>query len=156
MLDRRPLIEPVHVGTVGGRPLRFFRSPLADGRPDMPWHSVDDLHRCLGMNRAMRKFFLAKLREGKQAQAHHTIATAEGIAVVAPHFMAQGTLDALIDDQRIAPASTRTEYDREGSEALGKLMPPALEFGTDAWFAWMKAAMHRWGTPSFAGGRDDA
>jgi hypothetical protein len=30
------MIEPLHVATVGGHPLRFFRSPLNDGRPDFP------------------------------------------------------------------------------------------------------------------------
>jgi hypothetical protein len=112
----------------------------------MPWHAVDDLHRCLGMNRSMRKFFLARLREGKQAGAHHTIATADGIAVIAPHFMAQGTIDALVEDRGIASAAVGNEYYRAGSEALKKLIPPTLEFGTDdAWLAWVAAATNRWG-----------
>jgi hypothetical protein len=44
------IIAPLHVGIVGGQPLRFFRSPLNDGRPDLPWHAVDDLQQCLRLN----------------------------------------------------------------------------------------------------------
>jgi hypothetical protein len=40
------IIKPLHIGTVAGRTLRFFRTPLNDGRPDFPWHSFDDLNRC--------------------------------------------------------------------------------------------------------------
>ena len=28
-------VEPVHSATVAGKPLRFFRTPLDDGRPDL-------------------------------------------------------------------------------------------------------------------------
>ena len=30
------MIKPLHIATVGGQPLRFFKTPLNDGRPDMP------------------------------------------------------------------------------------------------------------------------
>jgi hypothetical protein len=130
--------QPLHVGTVSGQPLRFFKTPLDDGKPDLPWHAVDDLQRVLGLNREQRKFFLHKLRN----RDVRTVATADGIITIAPHYMAQGTIDAMIEMGK-APASVRAEYDRVGS-ALQKLIPPPLEFGTDAWFGWMKAATHRW------------
>jgi hypothetical protein len=38
----------------------------------------------------------------------------------------------------------RTEYDLASTAAVGKLIPLQLEFPSDAWMAWMKAAMHRW------------
>ena len=85
------MIEPLHVATVGGPPLRFFRTPINDGRPDLPWHAVEDLHRCLGLNRAARKYFLHRLREWKEPR---TVATADGLVTIAPHFIAQGTIDA--------------------------------------------------------------
>jgi len=44
-------IAPLYAATVGGQPLRFFRTPLGDGRPDFPWCGLDDLGRCLGLNR---------------------------------------------------------------------------------------------------------
>ena len=40
-------ITPLHIATVGGHPLRFFKTPLNDGRPDLVWHAVDDLQHCL-------------------------------------------------------------------------------------------------------------
>jgi hypothetical protein len=39
------MIEPVHIAMVGGKPLRFFASPLNDGRPDLPWVVIDDVGR---------------------------------------------------------------------------------------------------------------
>ena len=69
------MIEPIHVATVAGRPLRFFRTPLNDGRPDLPWHCVDDLYRCLGLGRAAQRDLLSRLRAKGAMQ---TVATADG------------------------------------------------------------------------------
>jgi hypothetical protein len=75
---QRNMIEPLHIATVGGPPLRFFRSPLNDGRPDLPWPTVDDLHECLRLHRKMRRAFLATLcQRWKQPL---TVAIATGIA----------------------------------------------------------------------------
>jgi hypothetical protein len=134
------LLKPLHMGTVNSQPLRFFRTPLEDGRPDLPWHAVEDLHRCLSLNRNARKYFLHRLREWKEPR---TVATADGLVTVAPHFVAQGTIDAMVEGE-MAPASIRAEYDLAGSEALKKLIPPPLEYGADAWLAWIKAATNRW------------
>lgn len=136
------MIEPLHTGTVGGKPLRFFRSPLTDRRPDLPWHSVDDLQRCLGLNREQRRIMLAKFRNGPYASTTRTVATADGLVIIAAHFMAQGAVDALVDDG-MAPKTARVEYELAGEEALRKLVAH-IPFGIDAWFDWMKAAMHRW------------
>jgi hypothetical protein len=43
------LVEPIHVATIRGHQLRFFKTPNNDGRPDMPWHSHDDLIKCVGL-----------------------------------------------------------------------------------------------------------
>jgi hypothetical protein len=144
----RPLIEPVHVGTVGGQPLRFFRSPLADGRPDLPWHSVGDLHDCLGLNRAMRKVVYKKLRKRKLQQR---VATAHGGAVIAPHVVALALIETLVEIGMAQPA-IRAEYARARNQALRKLIPPPL-FGS-AWFAWMTTALACWEGAPDAGGRD--
>jgi hypothetical protein len=137
------MIKPLHVATIGGHPLRFFCTPIDDGRPDLPWHAVDDLHRCLGLNRAARKLFLSKLRTFWKEP--RTVATADGLVTVAPHFMAQGTIDAVVEEG-MAPAGVRAEYDLAGSEALKKLIPPPSESGmdADAWLSWLKAATNRW------------
>jgi hypothetical protein len=134
------LLKPLHVGMASGQPLRFFRTPINDGRPDLHWHAVDDLHRCLGLNREQRRFFQRKLQEWGDIQ---TVATADGIITVAPHYMAQGVIDAMIE-QGMAPTTIRSEYDLAGIEATKKVVPAYLDFPGDAWLAWMKAAMNRW------------
>jgi hypothetical protein len=142
------MIEPLHIGTIGGQPLRFFRSPLSkfDGKPDLPWHAVDDLHRCLGLNREQRQFFLRMLRRWNGPRPQTAIATAEGVTTIAPHFMAQGAIDAFVEIGRAA-ANIRDEYDRAGAKATEKLVAMIpFEFGSDDWFGWMKAAMNRWET----------
>lgn len=136
------MIEPLHVGTVGGHPLRFFRSPLKDGRPDFPWHVVDDLHQCLGLNRDARRFFLRKLKGAEWGKNVRTIATADGVVTVAPSYVAQGTVDAMVEEG-MAPGSVRRDFDRASVDAMRKLGVPAA-FGTDTWLRWMKAAMDRW------------
>lgn len=130
--------KPIHVGDVNGQRLRFFRSPL-DG-PDFPWHRVDDLYRCVGLDRNQRRYFLRWLRE--RGGEVRSVATSEGPVVIAPHFMAQGCIDAGVETGRVLVA-VRTAYDIEGAMALKKVVPLHLEFGSDAWFEWMKTAMHR-------------
>jgi hypothetical protein len=131
-------MKPLHVASVGGQLLRFFNTPLEDGRPDLPWHAVDDLHHLLGLNRDARRFFLRKLRKRGGVE---TVATSDGVVTVAPHYMAQGTIDAMVE-KRMAPASIRDEYEHAGAEALQKLGVP-FPLPSDGWMAWMKAAMNR-------------
>src|SRR5215216_3999113 len=99
--------KPIHVATLAGQPLRFFRTPSDDGRPDLPWHAVEDLWRCLGLNRAQRHELLRQMRLPAEVQ---TIATPDGIVTVAPHFVAQGTIDDMIE-MGLAPAKLSVEYD---------------------------------------------
>jgi hypothetical protein len=134
--------EPLHIATVGGHPLRFFKTPLDDGLPDLVWHAVDDLHQCLGLNRDARRVFLRKLKGAEWGKHTRTIATADGLVTVAPNYIAQGTVDAMIE-QGMTPASIRRDYDHAGVEAMRKLGVP-FPFPSDEFFAWMKAAMNRW------------
>jgi len=136
------MIEPLYIATVGGHPLRFFKTPLDDGRPDFPWHAIDDLHRCLGLNRAQRKLLLSRMRSWKGGGEVRTVATADGITTVAPHFMALGVIDGLVEEGTVS-AATSFEYDRASAAAAKKLVTP-FAFPTDEWFDWMKAAMNRW------------
>jgi hypothetical protein len=131
------MIEPIHIATMGEYQLRFFRRPINDGKPDFPWHSVDDLYSCLGLNREQRRVFLRKLKEFGGTQ---TVATADGIVTIAPLYMAQGCIDAMVEEGRV-PDSARTAYALAETEAMKQLMAH-LAFGTDAWFGWMKAAVN--------------
>jgi hypothetical protein len=82
------MIQPLHIVTVGGHPLRFFKTPLDDGRSDLVWHAVEDLHRCLKLNRDARRVFLRKLRGAAWGKHVRTIVTADGPITVAPNFIA--------------------------------------------------------------------
>jgi hypothetical protein len=87
------MIEPLQVANVAGRPLRFFRSPLNDGRPDMPWVAIDELSRCVGLNRADRRVHLAVFhRVPAFKEIVRTIATRDGPVTIVPHALAQLTL----------------------------------------------------------------
>jgi len=44
----------LHVSMVGQQPVRFFRPPLNDGRPDMPWCSLSDILRATGYDKDAR------------------------------------------------------------------------------------------------------
>jgi hypothetical protein len=129
--------KPLFSATVGGRALRFFKPP--DGGPDFPWHSVDDLGRCLGLNRAHRKILHSKYLRGSWPKG--TVAVGNEIITIAPHFVAQGSIDAMVEVGQ-APASVRIEYDRAATDAMIS-MPLPFAFGTSGWAAWMKAAMNR-------------
>lgn len=71
------MINPLHVATVGGHPLRFFKTPLNDGRPDFPWLAIEDLGRCVGFDRAGRRFFLRSLRSSEWRAIPRTVATTD-------------------------------------------------------------------------------
>jgi hypothetical protein len=131
------ITEPLHVATVGKKQLRFFQTPN-DGRPDFPWHAVDDLQQCLGLdgrsNESLRKAYW----EGAEFRtAYRTIATEGELIRVAPHHVAQGLIDAMIG-LGIAPSTARTEYENAWVEALAKLTLH-LPFQSEAYLAWMAA-----------------
>jgi hypothetical protein len=135
------MTSPLHIAMVGGHPLRLFATPLNDGRPDMPWHCIDDLYKCLGVNRDLRRHFQRKLKNSKWPTK--TIAAADGIITVAPHFVAQGIIDTMVE---VGVASKRAyaEYAQAGTEALKKLPQPPAAVNPEAWLLWLKAARDRW------------
>jgi hypothetical protein len=96
---------------------------------------------CLGLNCAQRKLFLGRMRSWKGGGEIRTVAT-DGITTLAPHFMALGVIDALVEEGMVS-AVTSFEYDRASAGAAKKLVTP-FAFPTDEWFDWMKAAMNRW------------
>jgi hypothetical protein len=143
--DSMTMITPLHIATVGGQPLRFFKTPLNDGRADFPWHAVDDLQHCLGMDRNMRRVFLRKLKgDAEWGKYVRTIATPDGPVTIAPHALAKPALKALIDTGRVqAPASVRDEYTAAIAEASMKLNAGPLP-SPEAVTAWANAMVSRW------------
>jgi len=134
------LIEPLHIATIRGQQLRFYRTPNNDGCPDLPWHNVDDLQKCLGLSRQQRKFFLKEEWASEFKSAFKSIAAANGIVVIAPHFVAQGTIDAMQDCMGDVEDVDR-DYHRGGVVACKKLTS-GLSF-ENGLLEWMAAAFHR-------------
>lgn len=98
----KPLAHPIHTGTVNGSPVRFFRGP--DARPDMPWHALGDLTRALELPRALRRHLL-QMTQRAWAGTLRTVATAEGVTILAPHFVAQGLIGAAVEAHGTSPST---------------------------------------------------
>src|SRR5205807_1601323 len=95
MMELAMLVEPIHIATIRGHQLRFFRTPNNDGRPDMPWHSHDDLLKCIGLGSEERRTMLRNSQCGPLKDAFKSIATIEGIVVIAPHYIARALLECM-------------------------------------------------------------
>jgi hypothetical protein len=134
------MIKPLHVATVGGQPLRFFKTPLDDGRPDLPWVAIDDLGRCMGLSRSRRRIHFRVFQLWKDIV--RTVATPDGSVTIAPHAMARAAVEALIDTGR-APASARDDYVRASADAMMKVSPGPFP-SIDALMAWVNEAANRW------------
>lgn len=109
------IVTPISTGSVNGKSVRFFRSPL-DG-PDMPWHSVDDLYVALAFSRQLRRHFKQML-QGTWRNDVRTVATAEGITTIAPHYMAQGLIGSLEHFQPEGAVLRDREYQLAASRAM--------------------------------------
>jgi hypothetical protein len=143
------LVKPLLVATVGGHPLRFFLPP--DGRPDFPWHAVDDLHRCLGCGRELSQNFLRYWQSSNQrflrtpqsaelmGSQIRSIPTADGIVTVASSFVARETIGAMMNKGR-APESVLDEYEAASRAASDAHLPP----GSDEWWEWQKLTGRRY------------
>src|SRR5690349_17266660 len=82
----------------------------------MPWHATEDLMAALALPRVPRRVYTQFCRKAWGGR-FRTIATAEGVAVVGPHHVAQGLIGAIVE-QGVAPASVEDECARAGAEAL--------------------------------------
>jgi hypothetical protein len=133
------VVSPLHVGSIRGKPVRFFETPNEDGQPDLPWHSVEDLMASLELPRAHRRGFLQQMQKDKHVRM---IATADGLIPVGPHPAAQGFLEAGKD---CGFATADDEMDHRFASVADTLKIPALrflQFRSNAYSAWMKAAMN--------------
>jgi hypothetical protein len=115
------ITKPLHVATIGRSQLRFFRTPNDDGRPDFPWHAVDDLQQCLGLSDIARdRLQTSYWRDAELRKFYRTIACNGELIVIAPHCAAQGMIGAAIEFG-VAPSRIRAEYQMAGCEAAKKL-----------------------------------
>ena len=67
------LTSPIHIGTLNGKPLRFFKAPLSG--PHLPWHAWDDMVACIGLPRSLRRHMQQSLKSEHAANIR-TVATA--------------------------------------------------------------------------------
>jgi hypothetical protein len=134
------LVEPIHVATIRGHQLRFFKTPNNDGRPDMPWHSHDDLIKCVGLGRNERRMMLRMCQKGPLKNAFRSVATAEGVVVIAPHYVARALLECMGEKTPEVLRDVDTAYCMAGGEALKKLTG---DMPFEAFIPWTKAALDR-------------
>lgn len=128
--------KPIYTGKINGKPVRFFSTPLADGRPDFPWHSSDDLMAACNLDGAARQHFL-RMTQRDHAETVKTIATPEGLVTVAPHYQAQGLVDAMVHVKRVKKRA-RLDYDMAIMDAAKAMFPMGMSM------EYMIAAFHRW------------
>lgn len=128
--------NPIHIAMIAGHPVRFFRSPINDGRQDFPWHAVDDLMAACRLGRSERRHFMRMMQRDHKEMVR-TVATADGIVTVAPHPHAQGLVDAMVEVGRVT-SSARNDYDKAIFEASEKAKPGGLSINDAI------AAFHRW------------
>jgi hypothetical protein len=133
--------SPLHVAEIDGKRLRFFKTPLKDGKPDFPWHSVADLFTAMGLPPHDVQAFL-EMRPPPPFPQRETVATAEGPVVIAPHYQAQSFIDALIDYGK-APKSFAKDY-LNASIAVMAILARALGLRPEEKPFWGMAAMTRW------------
>jgi hypothetical protein len=131
------LTAPLHVAIIRGHQLRFYRTPNDDSRPDLPWHCIDDLYRCMGMSRGVRKHFQRQMKRGPFASDFRTVATSDGIIMIAPHYVAQGITAAWRETDC---ADIENEYAREGAHACKKLY---AGLSPEQLLPWLKTALER-------------
>ncbi|WP_331299202.1 hypothetical protein [Methylobacterium oryzae] len=111
------LVSPIYIGTLNAKPLRFFKSPTDE--PQLVWHAWDDLVACASLPRALNEKFQRSLRRD-YPEAIRTVATAEGIVTIAPHWMAQDFINSMIETKRM-PASADLAYTMQSVGAWNAL-----------------------------------
>ncbi len=114
---KREITAPVHTAALGIGNVRFFRSPL-DG-PRFAWHSIEDLHRSIAMDRSLRRHMLRCLSQTYGGDIR-TILTDAGETMIGPHFMGQGLIGSMIE-MGVAPAGLALAYAKAMADAMTAL-----------------------------------
>ena len=121
------IVTPLHVGTINSHPVRFFEAPLPV--PQIPWHAVEDIQKAANLPRDLRRRMLRKTQEAWPGELR-TVATADGLVTIGPHYVAQGFIGAAIEAGG-ASASLEMEYAKASAAAmtaLGAGLPPQARF----------------------------
>ena len=105
-------MKPIHVATINGHPVRFFKTPNNDGKPDFAWHSSEDLMWAANIKPAMINRFM-RCCKADYGDFYRTVATPDGLVTIAPHFIAQAFTTAMVEVGHV-PASFVYEYQSAG------------------------------------------
>ncbi len=116
--------KPIYTGTINGHPVRFFKTPMNDGKPDFAWHSTEDLMKAANLTADMIEYFMRSTK-ADHSNLYQTVATPNGLVTVAPHCVAQGFTQAMVAVGRV-PASFPDQYHIAAFEADDAL--PAKDF----------------------------
>ena len=134
---------PLHIATVNGKPLRFFRSPVKD--PDMPWVAVDDLPKCFDLSRLARMVLEIIKREPKWADVRYRVSTIDGVVTIASHDAAKGFFGAA-EQQGELPKGALEAYVEAGAPATKKLLDAAgIKLGSPEMYTWVRQAVGEFG-----------
>ncbi|WP_162560733.1 hypothetical protein [Methylobacterium durans] len=117
------LVSPIYIGTLNGRPLRFFKAPLPE--PHLVWHAWDDLVACSDLPRDRRRALKNSLQHD-HGEKIRTVATLSGIVTIAPHFMAQGFIGSMVENG-FMPASADMSYTIQSVDAWNVMMSCVAE-----------------------------
>lgn len=139
-IEKSNIRTPVHTGAVNGHSVRFFKTPLDDGRPDLPWHAVDDLMKACGLTRPAERTHFLRMAQKDWGDCIRTVATASGPVTVGPHYMAQGLVGAMIHVRRVKKRA-EMDYTKAAASALEALTG---DLGDEASIGYAIAASHRW------------
>ena len=115
---------PLHVATVSGLPVRFFKPP-SDARDfeRVPWHCNTDLMTAAGLPPDRVAHNLRCVKRDQPA-AHRTVATPDGLVTMGPHWAAGALLGGLIQ-VGLTTEAVRTGYEAAFAELLGQWAPPS-------------------------------
>jgi hypothetical protein len=109
------IVQPLYTGILAGKPIRFFRTPFDDRRPDFPWHAMNDLLVALAVPTALHTSFLCQMHSDS-TKVYRTVATSIGLVNVASHCATQGLVSAIVA-VGCAPASVEHEYTVAATQA---------------------------------------
>jgi hypothetical protein len=133
---------PIHIATVNGKPLRFFRSPMEG--PDFPWFAFNNLMLCFAVTAEVKNVVMSKFVASEwRGHSRLVVDDAGEEIIICPHFMARGLLGAMEQNDFVRKGALET-YLQAWTDAL-KQLTADLPIGSPEWLAWMKQAVSRGG-----------
>ncbi|MBN9470655.1 MAG: hypothetical protein J0J10_17965 [Bosea sp.] len=122
------IIEPVHTAAVGLGNIRFFKSLLPGAH--LIWFAYEDILKAAGLARHMRRHFEAMLKQDHR-DIIKPVMTPDGPATLAPHYIAQGFVDAMEEIGRM-PAGFASAYTHGAVAAMSVITGDLGLSGTEA------------------------